>query len=366
MHVNGTSNGTPNGAPNGNANGTSNGTSPHKPSVIIVGAGIGGLVTALHLHAYGFTDIHIFEAASTLSTLGVGINVQPSAVLILRDLGLLPAMVSTGIETAELNYYDRFGNPIISEPRGLKAGYAVPQISIHRGEFQMLLLEAVKERVGADRVHLDHALASFEQEDAAQPVEGSSPAGTITAHFVRRRDAALKPEISSMSANLMIACDGINSTVRRLLYPAEGPPHFSGRMLWRGCLEREPYLTGASMVWAGHANQKFIAYPISSRAQRKGTSLVNWIAELRVRDADDPDTIPPEKADWTKTIPKEKFSGEFESWTFGFLNTPELIEKTAKVYEFPMCDRDPIERWSFGKLTLLGGTRFLSCLDGLF
>lgn len=108
-----------------------------------------------------------------------------------------------------------------------------------------------------------------------------------------------------------------------------------------------------SMVWAGHANQKFIAYPISSKSQRKGRSLVNWIAELRVRAENDPDKSPP-KADWTKTVPKERFSREFQSWTFGFLDTPGLINKTNQVYEFPMCDRDPVERWSFGRMTLLG------------
>ena len=325
-------------------------TSSQSPSIIIAGAGIGGLCCALHLHAYGFKDIHIFEASSTLSTLGVGINVQPSAILILRDLGLLPALTSTGIKTGELNYYNKFGNSIISEPRGINAGYVVPQLSIHRGEFQMLLLDAVKERLGKDRIHLNHALVKFEQKNEGS---ASSPHDTITAYFERRKDPAQTAELPSMTANLLIAADGINSTVRQLLYPDEGPPQFSGRMLWRGCLEREPYLTGASMVWAGHANQKFIAYPISSRAQRRGSSLVNWLAELRVRAADDPDTTPP-RVDWTQTVPKERFAGEFESWTFGFLDTPSLIEKTERVYEFPMCDRNPVDRWSFGRLTLLG------------
>ena len=219
------------------------------PRIIVAGAGIGGLVTALHLHAYGLTDIHIFEAASTLSTLGVGINVQPSAVLILRDLGLLPAMTGTGIETGELNYYDRFGNSIISEPKGVRAGYKVPQISIHRGEFQMLLLDAAKERIGEDRIHLDHALVSFEQEGGDASQASATPReGSVTAHFLRRRDENVKPEIPSMKGDLLIAADGINSAARKILYPDEGPPRFSGRILWRGCLEREPYLTGARYV----------------------------------------------------------------------------------------------------------------------
>lgn len=334
----------------GLVNGTPEAHGERKESIIIVGAGIGGLTTALHLHAYGFKDIHVFEASSTLSTLGVGINVQPSAVLILRNLGLLPALDATGVRTGELNFYNRHGHVILEEPRGLNAGYTIPQFSIHRGEFQILLLDAVKERLGESRVHLNHALSTFEQDLDST---GRNTSGDITAHFIQRRTNA-PADIPSMTANILLACDGINSTVRKTLYPNEGPAHFSGRMLWRGCIERKPYLTGASMVWAGHANQKFIAYPISGASQRGGKSMVNWIAELRVRDESNPDTTPPEKPDWTQTVPKERFAEEFRSWTFGFLDTYQLIQDTDKVYEFPMCDRDPIERWTFGRLTLLG------------
>jgi 2-polyprenyl-6-methoxyphenol hydroxylase-like FAD-dependent oxidoreductase len=311
------------------------------PKIIIAGAGIGGLAAALALHADGFTDIHVFEASSQLTTLGVGINVQPSAVLILRNLGLLPVLKQTGIETAELNFYNRHGNPILSEPRGVNAGYTIPQFSIHRGEFQQLLLAAVQERIGTDRVHLGHAFTSYTQD-----------ADSITARFTRR--ATGEPaDIPSMTGALLIAADGINSTARRILYPDEGPPRFSGRVLWRGCVERDPYLTGASMIWAGHADQKFIAYPISGTCARRGTSLVNWIAELRVRAADDPDRTPP-VTDWTRRVPKDVFAGPFASWTCGGLRMESLIDETDMVYEFPMCDRDPVERWSFGRLTLLG------------
>ncbi|PNS17032.1 Ubiquinone biosynthesis monooxygenase COQ6, mitochondrial [Sphaceloma murrayae] len=312
-----------------------------QPRVIIAGAGIGGLTAALALHAQGFQDIHIFEAASQLTTLGVGINVQPSAVLILRNLGLLDALRSTGIETEELNFYNTRGDSILSEPRGIKAGYTVPQFSIHRGEFQILLLDAAKERLGQDRIHLDHALSTFEQD-------GSN----VTAHFTRRTSDQ-PAEVPSMTGTILIAADGINSSARRILYPDEGPPCFSGRMLWRGCIEQSPYLTGASMVWAGHENQKFIAYPISQRSRSTGKSLINWIAELRVRAKDDPDLTPP-KPDWTKSVPKEKFAGPFEKWQCGGLGMAQLIRDTEKVYEFPMSDRNPVAKWSFGHVTLLG------------
>lgn len=276
----------------------------------------------------------------------MGINVQPSAVLILRNLGLLPQLQETGVETQELNFYSRHGHPILSEPRGVSAGYRVPQFSVHRGEFQMLLLDAARARLGEDRIHLDHALTSYEQQD---PETGGE---SITARFTRRSDGS-DAAIPSMTGAVLVAADGINSLARRLLYPHEGPPRFSGRILWRGCVERDSYLTGASMVWAGHANQKFIAYPISGRAQREGKSLVNWIAELRVRAEGDPDVTPP-VTDWTKRVPKDRFAGPFAEWACGGLQMAELIDSTENVFEFPMCDRDPVDRWSFGRLTLLG------------
>jgi 2-polyprenyl-6-methoxyphenol hydroxylase-like FAD-dependent oxidoreductase len=312
-----------------------------QPKIIIAGAGIGGLTAALSLHAAGFNDITIFEASSTLTTLGVGINVQPSAVLILRNLGLLDALAATGVQTQELNFYNRHGDAILSEKRGMGAGYAVPQFSIHRGEFQMLLLAAVKERLGEGAVKLNHALSGFEEGEKG-----------ITARFTQKRDGTLA-ETGELRGDVLIAADGINSTARRILYPDEGPPRFSGRMLWRGCIERKPYLTGASMVWTGHADQKFIAYPISARSAAKGKSLVNWIAELRIRGKDDTDLTPP-KTDWTKAVDKSVFEAPFAEWHASGLEMKDLIDSTDKVFEFPMSDRDPISQWSFGRLTLLG------------
>ncbi|KAF2268898.1 FAD/NAD(P)-binding domain-containing protein [Lojkania enalia] len=295
------------------------------PKIIVVGADVGGLATALALHAAGFTDIQIYEASSNLIMLGVGINVQPSAVLILRNLGLLQALEAIAVKTSDLNYYNRHGNPIISEPRGLNAGYKVPQFSIHRGEFQMLLLSAVKERLGNGSIHLKHTLSSFQQPNDS----------SITASF-SHKDSTEDP--TTVTADILIAADGINSTARRILYPSEGPPRFSA---------------ACSGVDAGHADQKFIAYPISARSAANGKSMVNWIAELRVRSKDDPDMTPPE-SDWNKSVPKERFAGPFERWSCGGLDMADVIAQTDRVYEFPMSDRDPVPHWSFGKLTLLG------------
>lgn len=311
-------------------------------SIAIIGGGIGGLVLALQLQADGFKNITIFDSSRELKAIGSGINLQPSAVLILRNLGLLAALEATGIKTAELRYYNRYGHYVVSENRGEAAGYLVPQLSIHRGMLHDLLLSAVKERLGEKCVYMDHAFVSYSQDESS-----------VTANFTTRSNPALPAKVASKTTDVLIAADGINSTARRLLYPNEGPPNFSGRLLWRGVSKREPFLTGRSMVWAGHADQKFIVYPVGREAELEGKSLVNWIAELRVRDKDDPDLTPP-TADWGKVVSKDRFASQFQTWTFGFLSIPELIAETKEVSEFPMCDRTPVDRWSFGRLTLLG------------
>ncbi|RDW66939.1 hypothetical protein BP5796_09688 [Coleophoma crateriformis] len=311
-----------------------------KPSVIVAGGGIGGLVLGLQLHAVGITEVDIFESVSKIDILGVGINLQPSAVLILRNLGLLGALAATGIETAEQNFYNKHGNLIQSEKRGKAAGYTIPQYSIHRGNLHELLLAAFKERLGAERFHLDHRVTSYTPATATTKV---------TAHFVSQS----KNPQPSRSADILVAADGINSAIRAQLYPEEGLPRFSGFMLWRGTMRCKPYLTGRTMVWAGYADKKFIAYPVCQESLERGECLSNWIAEVRIQPVDDPNVVPP-KPDYSKTVPKERFSGYFKDWNFDFLNVPKLIEEANEVFEFPMCDRDPVSQWTFGRLTLLG------------
>src|ERR1051325_11139822 len=99
--------------------------------VIIVGAGVGGLVTALMLHARGI-DCEVFEQADGIRELGVGINTLPHAIKELKELGLLERLDAVAIRTHVLTYCNRFGQDIWSEKRGLDAGFDVPQFSIHR------------------------------------------------------------------------------------------------------------------------------------------------------------------------------------------------------------------------------------------
>jgi 2-polyprenyl-6-methoxyphenol hydroxylase-like FAD-dependent oxidoreductase len=146
--------------------------------------------------------------------------------------------------------------------------------------------------------------------------------------------------------DVLVAADGIRSQLRRQLYPDRDALRFSGRMLWRGASECAPFLDGRSMFMAGHPAQKFVAYPISESARKRGSSLINWIAELcRPGDLEN---------DWNRKVDKSIFADEFAGWKWGWIDIPQLIASTEAVYEFPMVDKDPLPRWSFGRMTLLG------------
>jgi 5-methylphenazine-1-carboxylate 1-monooxygenase len=229
---------------------------------VVIGAGIGGLTLALSLHAAGI-EARVYEAVAELKPLGVGINLLPHAVRELTELGLEEAIAANAIPTEALVYANRFGQEIWREPRGRFAGYRWPQYSIHRGTLQMLLAQAVRERLGPDAIVFDH-----EAWGAGDGV-------------VALRSRATGVPRGEAKGDVVVACDGIHSLVRAAFHDDEGPPIWNGRVLWRGVTEAAPYLGGRTMVMAGHQDQKFVCYPIDPAAAGRGRSLVNWIAELR-------------------------------------------------------------------------------------
>lgn len=301
--------------------------------IIIAGAGIGGLTAAMCLHRAGH-DVQVYEAVSEMRPLGVGINIQAGAVRILCSLGLEPALAATAIETRELRYANRHGQTIWADPRGRHAGLPWPQFSIHRGELQMILVHAVREMLGADRIRMGRRIADFAQHGA-----------TVTARFADR-DGTI---VEEATADLLIAADGIHSAVRARYYPNEGPPKWQGILMWRGVTVGKPYLGGNTMVQAGHHNQKFVCYPISRAHAERGEALINWICDLHMGD----DALP-SREDWNKPGRLEDFLPRFADWNFGWLDVPDVIRNAHTILEFPMVDRDPLPRWSHGRITLLG------------
>ncbi len=299
--------------------------------MLVVGGGIGGLVTALSLHAVG-EPVRVFESALDIRALGVGINLLPHAVRELDALGLLEVLATQAVASTTLSYFSKHGSLIWSEPRGLAAGYAWPQLSIHRGALQTALLGAVVERIGADRVHAGHHLVRVEQDG-----EG------VGATFEDRRTAGTV----RVTGRALIGADGIHSVVRRSLVVDEGPPKWNGALLWRGTVDHPPLFDGRTMVWAGHPNQKFVSYPILDLAD--GNQRCNFIAELRTSD-----TTLAEREDWNRPGVLDDYLPAFEGWTFPWLDVAAFIRAAPGTFVFPMVDRDPLARWTEGRVTLLG------------
>jgi 5-methylphenazine-1-carboxylate 1-monooxygenase len=303
---------------------------------LVNGGGVGGLAAALSLAERGI-EVELFEQAAAIRELGVGINLLPHAVKELAELGLLERLDATGVRTRELIYCNRLGQRIWAEPRGLEAGYAWPQFSIHRGRLQGLLHRAARERLGDNRIHLGHRLVDFEQD-----AEG------VTARFVGTAGAALPP----WHGDLLIGADGIHSAVRGLLHPREGPPRWNGHMLWRGAVTAEPFLGGATMIIAGDLTTKVVLYPIARDAGDAGRSLTNWVVWAKLGDGSTP---PPRREDWSRQGRLDEVVPHLAHWRFdGWVDVPALVHRTTAFYEYPMCDRDPLERWGTGRVTLLG------------
>jgi 5-methylphenazine-1-carboxylate 1-monooxygenase len=303
-------------------------------TILIAGAGITGLTAALSLHQIG-VDCRVFETVPVPRPLGVGINVLPHAVRELTDLGLADALAETGIPTAELVYYTKHGQRIWSEARGREAGYNWPQFSIHRGLLQQVLLEAARDRLGAHNILTGHHLAGWE-ETATQ----------VIAHFIDKRSGTRLPD---QTGDLLLGADGIHSVVRQTLYPDEGPPLWNGAILWRGTSRATSFLTGRSMIMAGHEFQKFVAYPIAPATATSGGAVINWIAERKFR----PDHSW-RREDWNRVGAVADFLPWFAGWRFDWLDVPGLIRAADACFEYPMVDRDPVERWTFGRVTLMG------------
>jgi 2-polyprenyl-6-methoxyphenol hydroxylase-like FAD-dependent oxidoreductase len=302
--------------------------------VIIAGGGIGGLTTALMLHACG-VQCEVFEQSEQIRELGVGINTLPHAIKELAALGLLQRLDAVAIRTYELFYTNRFGQEIWREPRGLDAGYDVPQFSIHRGRLQGVIHDAVRERIGGERIHTGHRLGAFRQDDSG-----------VTAYFFDRNGA----HRATAHGDVLVGADGIHSLVREALYPDEGPARWNGAMLWRGATEWPRFLTGRSMIVAGGMAAKLVVYPIAE-AGREDLRLTNWAVVAKI---DDGSTPPPRKEDWSRPGRIEELAPHIKRFDIRHVDAQALIAATAEFWEYPMCDRDPLPRWSFGRVTLLG------------
>ncbi len=300
---------------------------------IIVGGGIGGLTTALMLHARGL-DCEVYEQASEVRELGVGINTLPHAIKELAQLGLLERLDAVGIRTYELFYANRFGQTVWHELRGTDAGFDVPQFSIHRGKLQNVIYQAARARLGESRILTGHRLGSFTQDD-----------GDVTAYFFDRNGTHVK----TAHGDILIGADGIHSFVRERLFPNEGPALWNGTMLWRGAVDWPQFMTGRSMIIAGGMEAKFVLYPIAA-GNAPDRRLTNWALMAKVSDGG----VPPRKEDWSRPGRWDDLRPYLHRFRLPYIDPSHLIEATGEFFEYPLCDREPLPRWSHGRVTLLG------------
>ena len=298
-----------------------------EPDVLIVGGGIGGLTLALSLHQAGISS-RVFEAAPDIQPLGVGINILPHGMRELCELGLQDALMAMAIETRELAFYSRHGQFIYKEPRGRYAGYDWPQLSIHRADLHEVLLIATVQRLGRDAVRLDHRCLEAEQDGAG-----------VTLHF---------DKAEPQHGKVAVGCDGIHSALRRQLYPDQGPPKYSGVNMWRGAVRWPAFLSGDTMVSTGWMTVgKTVIYPVRpGTAETAGLPLINWVAEI-----ERPEAV---RQDWTGRGRLADMMPAFTGLKFDWLDISGMIESTEEILEYPMVDRDPLPRWTFGRITLLG------------
>ena len=302
--------------------------------IIVVGGGIGGLTTALALHRRGL-ECRVFEQSPSIRELGVGINTLPHAIGELQTLGLLERLDAAAVRTYELIYLNRFGQEVWRELRGLDAGHPVPQFSIHRGVLQGVLRDAVVERLGEEVICTNCRLTGFEQDDDG-----------VTATFADRDGTSTGP----VRGAALIGADGIHSTVREALVAGEPPPRWNGTMLWRGATDWPVFLTGRSMIIAGGMAAKVVLYPIGGGSD-DAHRLTNWAVMVKIGQEGTP---PPRREDWSRPGHLDEVMPHVARFRVHEVDVPALIQSTPVFWEYPVCDRDPIDRWSHGRVTLLG------------
>ncbi len=197
----------------------------------------------------------------------------------------------------------------------------------------MMLYDEVLKRTGPNRVETGWAATGFDNQNGQAVLHLKNAAG----------------ETKSVQGDVLIGADGIHSMIRRQMVPDEGDPIWGGAVLWRGTTQAIPFKSGASMVMIGSDGLRFVSYPISRPDPETGMAAINWIANLNY-DPDDPWN----KEDWNREAKLEDFLPKFMDWKYDWLNVPGLIQRAERVFEYPMVDRDPLDRSTIGRVSLMG------------
>ncbi|MEV0374549.1 FAD-dependent monooxygenase [Streptomyces sp. NPDC050636] len=286
------------------------------PRIAVVGGGLAGLTLALALHRAGL-ECQVYEQASQLGEVGAGVQLAPSATRLLHRLGLEPALRSSAVEPMAMEFRRWADSSVIS--RGLLGAhceqrYGAPYYALHRADLHQVLVEALPPgtvRLGARCTGVQEGL------DGA------------VLRFADGTEAA---------ADVAVGADGIHSVLRQALVADR--PRASGQSVYRGLVDgrRVPALVAEPRVllWLG-PGRHFVCYPVS------GGRLVNFVATVPTAGATD--------ESWSRRGRSEDVAAAYEGWC---ADVTSVIGAADKVSLWALHDRAPIERWSTGRITLLG------------
>ena len=298
---------------------------------IVIGGGIGGSVLALALHASGAARrIRVFEAASEMRALGIGIHIGAHAMKELGALGLEDALVATPASRRTTPSSRDTASSFIASRSARRPAICgrisrcfAPTCSGCRrppcvsGSGRTIPHRASLRGRRAERRPRHRAL----HRSAGQ---GAAGGGRRRADRVRRTPLAARAQY----------------------YPDEGPFCFRGFNLWRGTTRRKPFRTGASIARIGARHSTMLINPLRSDTDEDGNQLINWVCEIERAVA-----VP---VDWNKPGRLEDFFPTYQDWIFDWMDVPALIRGADQILSYPMVDRDPLPRWSFERVTLLG------------
>jgi salicylate hydroxylase len=284
-----------------------------RPDVVVVGGGIGGLFAANALIAQGLR-VSVFEQAPALGEVGAGVFLTPNSVRQLERVGLGQAVEKRGARVGSGSRYFRQDGTVIAPVQVTDSSGWNATFGMHRAD----LIEILASALPADVVHVGHRCIALEQD--AETARLSFENGTV------------------IESDLVIAADGIHSTLRPYVFPPSRPV-FSGSVAYRGVLAHESvddWAADAWMMWLGKGKH-FLTFPM-----RAGT-LINFVGFVPADDE--------MKESWSAPGDPDALRREFSGWDS---RIESLLQKVQATFRSALYDREPLPTWTRGRLTLLG------------